>query len=321
VEVPPPEFEHEIRLARSGQCADALRSIEAALTSDPEPASRAAPSAAALAEIARQAETSGDPATAERALEVALRLCPHYADLHFQRARLLLGLNRRLEARHALDEAVRQNPRYRAARLERALLDAREGRITDALAALHELAREVPAEEADGFQRGIERLERADWEEAEPLLKRAIDSSGPDLRPLLERVRRYLEVGEAASAVQLLRQILPKHEGYPDLHYLAGLSELKLGHFDDALGSLARALELNPDFHDARVQFACALECVGETAHAAKQLALVLECEPSHRRALELKATWSDRGGGDHARFMAARDAPQGGQAEEKPAA
>src|SRR6185503_16795690 len=165
--------------------------------------------------------------------------------------------------------------RYRVARLERALLDAREGQVGKALAELRELSSEIPENEASEFRDGIERLERTDWEQAEPLLKRAMERSSPDLKAPLESVHRHLERGEAGEAIRVLQDILPAHQRFPDLHYLLGLAELKLGHFDDALASLAQALVLNPDFHDARVQFACALECVGETAHAAGQLAMV----------------------------------------------
>jgi tetratricopeptide (TPR) repeat protein len=321
VELPPPEFEDQLGLARAGQHAEALRALEQALASDSDPGARAAAAGRALAEIARHAEAAQDWGTAERALARALELCPSYADLHFQRARLMLRLQRRHEARRSLDEAVRLNPRYRAARLERALLDANEGLIDESLAALHDLAREIPAADAPTFAQGIETLEHARWDEAESLLKRAIEHSDPDLKQQLERAHRHLEHGEATAAFHLLREIVPEHQDYPDLHFVLGLAELKLGHFDDALGSLARALELNPDFHDARVQFACALECVGETEHAARQLALVLESEPAHRRALELMAGWTERAGNEATWPRNRARLSDGGQAEEKPAA
>ena len=297
VELPEPEFEASLRLARQGRFREALASIERAVASrsDPEPHSTSA--ATALAEVARLAVEKHDPATAERALELAVRLRPRYADLHYQRACVLLALQRRAEARRSLEEALRANPRFMAARLEHALLDAREGLIGDALESLRSMARDHPVEDPRSFQQGLQSLERAEWDEADSLLKRALSLSDPEFKRQLERFREYLDRGEAARAAQCLREILPHHQGYPDLHYLLGLAELGLGHFDDALVSLARALELNPDYHEARVQLAHALECLGESAEAGSQIALVLRHDPGNVRALELQKRWSERPG------------------------
>jgi predicted Zn-dependent protease len=79
------------------------------------------------------------------------------------------------------------------------------------------------------------------------------------------------------------------------MHALLGIAELRLGRPDDAIASLARALELQPDFHAARVQFACALHAAGQTHQAAEQLQMVLDAEPGHRDARQILASWSPR--------------------------
>jgi tetratricopeptide (TPR) repeat protein len=295
VEIPTPQFQQAIRSARAGRFGEAVQAIERELSRQKERESCAAAAANALAETARLAETGGDLATSDRALELALELRPRYADLHYQRACVLLARQRRAEARRCLDAAIGLNPHYLAARLEHAMLDAREGLIGEALDSLRTLARDLPVEDPRAFQQGLKSLERADWDEADALLRRALSLSNPDLKEQLERLRAHLDQGEAGRAAQFLREILPGREAYPDLHQLLGMAELALGHVDDALVALARALELNPDFHDARVQFARALECAGASAPAEAQLALVLRCDPAHRGALELKETWARR--------------------------
>jgi tetratricopeptide (TPR) repeat protein len=294
--VPESEFAGAICSARSGSPARAIEQVERLLAQGTLDVPRKVAAAEALAHIAGLAEAAGDAAQAASALEVALRLRSEYPDLHYRRARMLLRLQRRAEARRALERALALNPRYTAARLERALLDASEGLIGEALEALRALARETAIERPGVFQQGLESLQRADPEEAGTLFTRALALDEPSDEGPLAQARALLEAGEAARAVALLQAALPGRDGWPDLHYLLGSAELQRGHFDDALVTLAQALELNPDFHAARVQFARALEGVGALAQAAEQVALVLQRDPAHPQALELHERWTSRG-------------------------
>jgi tetratricopeptide (TPR) repeat protein len=293
---PESEFANALGDARAGRHAHAVEQIERLAGEGPLPAARKALAAEALAQVADLAEAAGDVARAAGALEAALRFRPDYPDLHYRRARLLLGLQRRAEARRALDQALARNPRYTAARLERALLDAADGLIGEALEALRALARETAITRPGVFRQGLESLERADWEEAGAFFTRALALDRPADGRALERARALLAQGEAARAGELLQAALPGREDWPDLHYLLGAADLARGHLDDALASLARALELNPDFHAARVEFARALEAGGGLVQAIEQVGFVLEQEPAHPQALELHEQWTTRG-------------------------
>jgi tetratricopeptide (TPR) repeat protein len=294
--VPESEFTDAVRTARAGRHAQAIEQIEHAAREGALPVPRKVAAAEALAHVARLAEAAGDAGQAAAALELALRFRPEYPDLHYWRARMLLRLQRRADARRALGRALALNPGYTAARLERALLDAAEGFIGEALESLRALARDTAVERPAVFEQGLECLERADWEEAGDLFTRALALAGPADESALERARALLQAGDAAQAAGLLQAALPGREGWPDLHYLLGSAELQRGHFDDALATLAHALELNPDFHAARVQFARALEAVGALAQAGEQVALVLQRDPAHPQALELHERWTSRG-------------------------
>ena len=289
VPVPEPEFACALRQARAGRFAEAMAEVERLVGEGETGGQRAVAAAEALAHVACLAEAAGDLAQGERALERALELRPDYPDFHYRRARLLARLQRRPEARRALDRALALNPRYTAARLERALLDAAEGFIGESLEALRALERDSVVERPVDFQQGLESLERADWEEAGALFTRALELGEPAGGDVLERARALLEEGAPERAAEALRALLPEREGWPDVHHLLGSAELRQGHYDDALASLARALELNPDFHAARVQFALALEATGAVAQAGEQAALVLQCDPAHPQALELQ--------------------------------
>ncbi len=306
---PPPEFEVPLRLAREGLRDEAVKWIEHAFHErhDGEQAGDAA--AGALVRVARLAEEAGDWAGAERAIDTALDLRPRFPDLHFQRGRIMLAVGRRAEARKALDRALELHPGYAAARVERALLDAREGLIGEALAALRALGRECKVEEPRAFERGLAALEEADWGEAGVHLSRALKLSDPALEERLERFRGLIERGEAAGAATLIRETLATHPGYPDLYYLLGTAELKQGHPDDAIASLARALGLHPEFHAARIQLARAFQSLGETPQALELLGQVLEAEPEHAEALELTQRWAARGRRRKGRGITARKA------------
>jgi tetratricopeptide (TPR) repeat protein len=296
IPVPESEFTAAVRTARAGRHAEAIEQLVRQAREGALPLARKIAAADALAHIARLAEAAGDSAPAALALEEALRLRPDYPDLHHRRARLLLRLQRRTEARRELDRALALNPRYTAARLERALLDAAEGFIGEALDSLRLLARETEIERPLVFEQGLESLERADWEEAGALLAGALALDEPADGSALDRARALLEAGDAAQAAGLLQAALPGREGWPDLHYLLGSAELQRGQYDDALSTLARALELNPDFHAARLQFARALAGVGDLAQAGEQVALVLQQDPAHPQALQLHERWTSSG-------------------------
>lgn len=299
-ELPDGPFAGALRAARQGRAAEAILAIERVLREHGAEGTAGAEGATALVHVARIAEATGDVSRARQAIAAALRVRPTWPDLLVQRARLALAgagatsREARTEARKALDAALAANPDYLDARLERALLDASEGLIGEALERLRGLATESRIREPHAFEQGLESLARADWEEAAALFHRALPPA--DVHDTLERVRALMDRGDDPAAVQLLRQSVSAHASYPDLHLLLGSAEFRRGHLDDALVCLARALELNPDFHAARVQLARVLEALGQSAQAAEQVALVLEHDPSNPVAGELSERWRSRG-------------------------
>jgi tetratricopeptide (TPR) repeat protein len=290
---------HAAALARAlaGDRDTAIAEIEREVSAGAGPSDRAA-AALALAEIASLAEQSADPAGAERALASALTFRGDFADLQLRHGRVLSRLGQRREARAAIERALAREPRYAEARLEHAMLDAREGRVGEALDALRRMGREMPIREPRAFDQGLRDLERASWDAADSLLRRALWVADPDFEAALAEARRELEANCIPEAANRVHALLAKHPAYPDLHALLGAAELRRGHVDDALSSLARALELNPDFVEARALFAQALEAMGAFGAAAEQAALVLEREPAHPAAFDIEQRWAGRRAG-----------------------
>jgi tetratricopeptide (TPR) repeat protein len=278
--------------ARRGEHDAAIAAIAAALVEDGGEAARAE-AAGPLAAIAGLAERAGDLAAAERAITAALAQRPDFPDLHLRHARLLSRLDRRREARAAIERALARAPRFAEARLEHAMLDAREGRVGEALASLHALTRDCPVHEPRAFEQGVRKLEQANWDAADSLLRRALQVEDAELETALTEARADLAADRAGEAAARMRAQIARHPAYPDLHALLGAAELQRGHVDDAVAALARALELHPDFLEARALFAGALESMGLFAAAAEQASFVLERDPAHAGARAIESRWS----------------------------
>jgi len=294
---PEPEpFEDSIELAREGRHVEALQGVLGSLAGRPGPSRHRVAAANALGRVARLAEAAGDTATAGRALDEALRIAPRFVDLHYRRARVLAAAGRPADARTALEAALAINPRYLAARVEVALFDAREGRLAEALETLRGMAGEPSIDDPLLFRRGLESLEHADWDEAGEQLRRAFHIGDLAREEIVEPFHRLMAAGERERARHWIRVAVLEHEGWPDLHCLIGTLELEDGHVDDAICSLARALELHPRYHAARIQFARALEALGDVTQASEQVGYVLDEDPTNPQALQLQERWSRRG-------------------------
>jgi tetratricopeptide (TPR) repeat protein len=279
------EFEPALELARQRRYADAARAIEQALETTASADGIAGAAANAYAEVARLAERDRDLAVAEQALERAVALRPRFPDHQYRLGCVLLRRGRTLEARRAIERALAVNPKYAAAKVELALLDARDGMVGEAVDALRTLGRDARLSDPRAFQQGVRSLESGHGEEATALLHRALHGGGEELRERFETYHERMRRDDAEGAAESLRELLPEHDEYPDVHCLIGIAELRLGHADDALASLARALELHPDFHEARLQFAWALEAVGQHAEALEQANAILRADPEHAEA------------------------------------
>jgi len=288
-------LEHALALAREGRLQESFDALLAAAPGRRSAGSRRTAGALAFAELARIAVETGSGDLAVQAIDEALRRAPGFADLHHRRAQLLLQGQDRAGARRALEAALRINPRYVAARLELALLDARDGLLAESVSALRALEQEQRVDEPRAFERGMRSLARAEWEEAAALIRGALRVSDPAVERAVADYHALAAEGEYARALEALRDAVAAHPGYADLHCLLGTGELEAGMTDDAIDSLARALELNPDLHEARVQLARAFEAQGDIVQAGEQVALVLREDPGHPQALELHGRWRRR--------------------------
>ncbi len=280
-------------LLASGEVALACEAL-GRLLADPTHPLTTAESATALAMLARADERAGDLVRARSSLERALSLVD-WADLRLALGTLLARLGDKTAARRELDHALAINPRYRAAAVELALLDASEGHIADSLSALRSLCGAPAAFPTPPIDEALAKLRESAVEEAAPLLRRAFAAGDEALERLLADAEERILGGDVGGGLALLRRCAVERSGYADVAALVGLHELRAGFVDDGIASLVAALEVNPDYHAARLHLARALELRGDRERALAEVRAVLEREPSHGDAAVLLERFGGR--------------------------
>ncbi len=289
-----PAWDEVLALRRAGRPNEARAALDRLCAADPRAAGHAQVRglrALIGADLADARALGGDVAEAIVLLEQAVVEAPRFPDLHHRLGVLRLRGRDTRGARAAFEQAVRLAPGYAAPRLELALLEAREGRLGDSLDLLRRLAEGKAARGRDEFERGLEHLAEADWEAGGEALRRAFEVAGDDVDARLREIAARLADGRSGEALALARAVLAGHPQFPDAHLALALVRRERGEWDDGAESCGRALELNPEFHEARVYLAEALFRRGHYGEADAQLAWVLTATPRHPLALALAKT------------------------------
>lgn len=122
--------------------------------------------------------------------------------------------------------------------------------------------------------------------------------------PELVEAAKFLNRGNLAKAEQISREVLKKDPlDVVAMRILASVG-VKVGQLKDAAHLLERCLELAPDFHLARHNYAALLVRRNELEVALQQVEILLRAEPNNPNSLILKATTLVRMG-EHAAALA----------------
>jgi tetratricopeptide (TPR) repeat protein len=101
-----------------------------------------------------------------------------------------------------------------------------------------------------------------------------------------------IERGDASKAASIFRQELERRPTDPTLHYGAGCAAYVLGRVDAALGSLKKAVELNPDFLEAQTALAQVAYSSGNIDLAIRAMQKASALSPSDRRLAQQLERW-----------------------------
>ncbi|MEM9385033.1 MAG: sulfotransferase [Pseudomonadota bacterium] len=228
------------------------------------------------------------------------------------------------EAAHAqAREILKVVPGEKRARLLLAMSDRHAGRIEAAIDALSSIATEHPAFAPAQAELGLALISAARWPEAEAALRTAVslqpdlasawkalgdllaergDDAGSDEAyqqhvrcsvrdPLLAKAGNALFSGQLGLAEGLCRESLKQDPtNVSAIRMLADVA-IRIGRHDDAAKLLHRCLELAPDFHFARSNFAHLLFKMFRYREALVEIDRVIAAEPNRPSHLLLKAS------------------------------
>jgi tetratricopeptide (TPR) repeat protein len=160
---------------------------------------------------------AADLGRAEVALRTALAACPHLIPARYQLAVVLEKRGRELEAR-AILEAVAGKVRYYPG-------------LTERLARLLQKAGDLKGAEAT-FERGLAEIR-------------------PSAAFRLAAAQFFFDIGRQARTRQILEALIVEGHGSADVYYLLGKAYAALGLWDNAAREFRRALfaEARPEFH------------------------------------------------------------------------
>ena len=134
----------------------------------------------------------------------------------------------------------------------------------------------------DSYSRGVSAFEAGHVVESIELLRPVFtqDPGSPRgslagfylRQALVVEGRRLLDLGESESAARVLGEASEHWPDYPDLIFLTGAARGFAGAWDGALTAARDALRRNPDYCEARLLEACALQSLARRREAATSL-------------------------------------------------
>ncbi|HXO28182.1 MAG TPA: tetratricopeptide repeat protein [Thermoanaerobaculia bacterium] len=272
-------FAHGTRagiLWASGRLEEALTAADRAIELDPKYLFALFVESAVLRRLGRLEQ-------ALAALDQAVALDPDDASIHTRRGDTLRRLGRLEEALAALDRAVALDPGNASVHADRGDVLRRLGRLDDALVALD---RAVELQAADPFAqalRGDVLLALQRPQDALAALERAIELDPSDAYANARRAQALLVLNRHDEALQAVERTLalgpPPAEEADALVARAEVLRLR-GGWQDALASLDRAVQLQPEMaapHSIRGEV---LRILGRLGEAQTALERAVELDP-----------------------------------------
>ncbi len=230
-----------------------------------------------------------DAAAAERAARSVLDRYPD-ADP----AQLVLAAARRRQgdiaaALDILRELVARQPDSADAQCEYGLALGAAGRGAEALVALRRATEIAPRHGTAWRALGDQLAAAGDAAGSEAAFARHLEVSAE--HPEVIEAARLAAAGELARAETLARELLKRHP--TDVNAIRLLAEIgiRVGQFDDAQKLLERCLELAPDFHVARHNYASLLYRRQRLPEALAQVERLLAAEPNNPNFRLLQGT------------------------------
>ncbi len=197
---------------------------------------------------------------------------PHFAPLYYAWATLELSRGNRALARDLYSEALKRNPHFAEALNNLGLLALAEGRQKEAQEMFRRALRANP-DYADAHSNlGMALARTPAFEESERHLRRAIELEPRHEAAYLNLAGVYEERGDLTAALEVYRAATRALPDSANAHFRRGILARKLQQYDDAIESLGKAAQLQPQSALARAELARAHWMAGDRERARKAL-------------------------------------------------
>jgi tetratricopeptide (TPR) repeat protein len=246
----------------------------------------------------------GDVAGALEATENAIALAPEDAELHLQRAGLLLASREFAAASGALAQSTTLDPNQLNAYVMQAHLAIARGDIDEAERLVRTAGRLAPEHPQVVTLEGTVALHRGDADRAMALLSRTAEQLPDDPRVLFALGFAYLQKDHYAFAERAFQRVIELSPPATTLRAFVAQLAQRQGRLDDALeamrGVLADPAGDTPAMHRLAGEFELQ---AGRPAEAVTELRQALAAWPGDRRTLHaLLSAWHRLGAEDDAR-------------------
>ena len=231
-----------------------------------------------LLETARKATRANEHATVIAVCEEARKTVPDDTRFVFMQGAALRRAGDLETALELLNQTVAAAPKLGAAHLELGLAFLSLGRLREAREAL-EKAVAMQADLTPAWRALYDvRAAEGDDAGAADAFRRALGTSNID--PVLQKTLDLFTAGRFGIAEGICREYLRQRPMDVDAIRLLAEIGIKLGVIDEAVLLLERCLELAPEYHIARSNYATALGRQQRFDEALDQLAKLLEAQP-----------------------------------------
>jgi predicted O-linked N-acetylglucosamine transferase (SPINDLY family)/predicted SAM-dependent methyltransferase len=152
------------------------------------------------------------------------------------------------------------------------------GRLAELRAGLRERVRRSPLTDEVGFTRTLEARYLEMWQ---ALLKGNAAPATTDEETLARIWNQSFDAGNPGAAIDWLNKAIAARGGVAAFHYMLGCSLQAQGKVHDAIGSFARALQLDPQHAKAHNNLGCMLEAAGNSQDALQAYGRAGELAPN----------------------------------------
>lgn len=239
--------------------------------------------------LSKQYSAAGNTDSAIDALEKAVALKPHFADLRYSLGVLYEANEQFDRAAEHLRKALEINPKFFKARIHLAMVRLKQHDHTEASTELAQIGDSCPQFYREKFNELMQAVRLSGSEEETLALFHDILEERPSSSELSKELAiDAIQNGNNTEAIRELKKAIAIHADYPDLHNYLGIAYGNSGMIDDSIEEFEIALKINPYYLKARLNLALALYEKGHFAEAHTHLARVLEVQPDNQLANNL---------------------------------